>query len=777
MKKRLISVAIILAVIVGLPPVTLAAEPVLKYYDHCTMIPDAGEYFGVESFNEINLGPDMNTYSCAYYYRMSDIAMEEMIDYIDVLKDLGFKDYDPVLELSNTIFSGKNAQGDEVEVGFVTSGYWTIDVRHPVDYAKGLYFMGEESTAPAGTVNRFENFAKTNIYTEKQFADVVITDWFADSVRSAYELGLMKGQSSDSFGVNAPLTFAETIALAARLHSIYNGNGDNFAQGSPWYQVYADYALAHGIIDSAPADYGKAIYRGDFAYILANALPDEALEAVNSVEDGAIPDVPSDSYISGAVYKLYRTGVLTGNDTVGTFAPDSYIDRASVAAIVTRMADPSQRKSIALKEAQVVLYAPDARVISVPVAEVETYVAAGWSKIPVQLDITESGPNWQYANGYLYVTANGAGDVDRYTTTWMEKNQDTHTLYVRQGATSIHFFAFSGWNKLGRVELPSTLAKIDTYSFDKCAITRIGIPGSVTQIEYNAFSVAGGIKGLSQQPSSNASMVIYAPAGSVAEQFAKEYGIPFVPATQVAYPDGRTCMVSESERPIYLANGWYETMGQGADAITMYALDGRTQQVATNNVTANQAVGWYLYPDYVCAKADQMMEYGNREEAITYLESHLTEEVKAAQGTSFNYTSPITRNDVIGTPNGLKYFEKKELLCQAWSKAIGSPIAIVKSNIDHNSIGIPEVYITFRNLTGKDISALEVEFTCIDAYGKVTTDWPSLYNGNFTGYMEDDILKAYTEDTYCWTLYSNERTASIRNPHIVRAAATDGTRW
>lgn len=206
------------------------------------------------------------------------------------------------------------------------------------------------SHSPADTTPQpdLSNFQKQTVYNEGCFSDVSRSDWYASGVQGAFEFGLMKGYSENTFGANDTLTVAETIALAARLHSIYNGNGDNFKQESPWYQVYVDYAIENKLISSSYSDYSAPIYRGDFAFILKNALPETALAQVNSIEDGAIPDLPRESYIYNSIYTLYRAGILTGNDEKGTFTPDTTITRAAVAAIVTRMVDPNQRQHLSL---------------------------------------------------------------------------------------------------------------------------------------------------------------------------------------------------------------------------------------------------------------------------------------------------------------------------------------------------------------------------------------------------------------------------------------------
>ena len=109
----------------------------------------------------------------------------------------------------------------------------------------------------------------------------------------------------------------------------------------------------NGIIGADYKDYSAYITRKEFARILANSLPDEALAAINKVDDDAVPDVKTSDTYGPAVYKLYRAGILTGNDKQGTFSPNSYILRKEVAAIATRMVDPGLRRSVTLSSSSV----------------------------------------------------------------------------------------------------------------------------------------------------------------------------------------------------------------------------------------------------------------------------------------------------------------------------------------------------------------------------------------------------------------------------------------
>ncbi len=194
------------------------------------------------------------------------------------------------------------------------------------------------------------HFKKATIYSQGQFSDVAANQWFTDSVASAFEYGLMKGNSATTFSPYGDVTIAEAITMAARIHSIYSTGTEEFKQTGAWYQVYLDYALKNNIISKAyyNCDVKNKATRVQFAEIFANALPEKGLSAINSIADNAIPDVKSSNNGASAVYKLYRAGILTGSDVYGTFSPDTYITRAEAAAIVSRMAESDNRRSFKL---------------------------------------------------------------------------------------------------------------------------------------------------------------------------------------------------------------------------------------------------------------------------------------------------------------------------------------------------------------------------------------------------------------------------------------------
>lgn len=212
------------------------------------------------------------------------------------------------------------------------------------------------------------NFEKSQSYTPGQFADVPAGAWYAEGVSSAYELGLMKGTGAGAFSPTGSISVMETITLAARIHKTYYEGNATFATGTPWYQPYWDYAVKNGIVTEGQfTDTTAPATRAVFAQILANALPEEALEEINQVDSGAIADIPAGAGYEGAAYKLYRAGILTGSDAKGSFQPQSTITRSEVASIAARMAVEGSRKRVTLTTnaylRQFDVIYPDSRVV------------------------------------------------------------------------------------------------------------------------------------------------------------------------------------------------------------------------------------------------------------------------------------------------------------------------------------------------------------------------------------------------------------------------------
>lgn len=198
----------------------------------------------------------------------------------------------------------------------------------------------------AGAVSPgLDNFTRQRTYTDRVFNDVPADHWSRAGIAACYEYRLMEGRG-DAFDRTASLTVAEALTMADRLHEIYYTGASTLSPaGSPWYTPYVDYAKTNQIIREEDfLSFSSPISRADMAYVFARALPEEVLAGDKPVT--FIPDISqAPERDRGAIWTLYRAGVLLGNDSYGTFAPNTTISRQEAAAILARVAVPSERRS------------------------------------------------------------------------------------------------------------------------------------------------------------------------------------------------------------------------------------------------------------------------------------------------------------------------------------------------------------------------------------------------------------------------------------------------
>jgi len=193
-----------------------------------------------------------------------------------------------------------------------------------------------------------DSFQQQRVYDDR-FSDISKTDWFYEPIKICYEYDLVNGVSATSFAPKNRLSIAAILALASRLHNICTGGQYSFTEGSPWYQVYVDYARENGFLISGLDSYSRAAAREEVAAILTKALPDSMLTPINTVEDDALPDVLMNAPYASEIYTLYRAGILVGNDDTGSFSPKSSIRRSEIATIIARIANPDLRENRTFK--------------------------------------------------------------------------------------------------------------------------------------------------------------------------------------------------------------------------------------------------------------------------------------------------------------------------------------------------------------------------------------------------------------------------------------------
>lgn len=246
---------------------------------------------------------------------------------------------------ANCSFTVKRSGNDKEEASDETGNNQSAEEIKPIEQIE------EEKPDIEDKAYSFR-FPRTNVYHQDQFDDVKANQWFTQTVADAFEMGLVKGMSATEFSPYGDVTVAEAVTMAARIHKIYTSGTEDFSSnGGMWYQVYLDYAYENGVISRAyyNSDVSQKATRAQFAEIFASAMDDKGLYPISTVADNAIPDVKMTATYANDVYKLYRAGILAGNDTLGTFSPNTYITRAEASAILARMADTNNRLSFSIK--------------------------------------------------------------------------------------------------------------------------------------------------------------------------------------------------------------------------------------------------------------------------------------------------------------------------------------------------------------------------------------------------------------------------------------------
>lgn len=218
----------------------------------------------------------------------------------------------------------------------------------------------QDTAAPAQEETTSEDsapFVLLRVY-EGQFADVKGGDWFAPSVVSAYEYGLLNGRGEDSFAPSGNVTIAELLTIAARLRAIYTTGSDAVIpaakENEAWYAPYVSYLKSQNLLDNSfEGFYLLPASRAQMAGIFAFAVPEEWYTEPNaSLVTSAyssrdyIADVTDKTPYRSEILLMYRRGLLSGMDAKGSFYPDRSVSRAEIAALLTRVVKPETRLTL-----------------------------------------------------------------------------------------------------------------------------------------------------------------------------------------------------------------------------------------------------------------------------------------------------------------------------------------------------------------------------------------------------------------------------------------------
>lgn len=251
----------------------------------------------------------------------------------------------------------------------------------------------QDTAAPAQEETTSEDsapFVLLRVY-EGQFADVKDGDWFAPSVVSAYEYGVLNGRGESSFAPSGNVTIAELLTIAARLRAIYTTGSDavipTAKENEAWYAPYVSYLKSQNLLDNSfEGFYLLPASRAQMAGIFAFAVPEEWYTEPNAslvtsayASRDYIADVTDKTPYRSEILLMYRRGLLSGMDAKGSFYPDRSVSRAEIAALLTRVVKPETRLTLTWTVAPYhsVKNATLASLVKAPAADVAPDVGQG----------------------------------------------------------------------------------------------------------------------------------------------------------------------------------------------------------------------------------------------------------------------------------------------------------------------------------------------------------------------------------------------------------------
>lgn len=191
---------------------------------------------------------------------------------------------------------------------------------------------------------------------ENTFRDVPQNHWAYDFVEQAAQEGWVTGVGGGRYEPESKITGAEFLTMITK--SLYPEEIGLGEPGEPWYQPYVNTAEAHGMLTHGLGE-KEVLDNPVNRYRMAAVLCSVAKETgVVEYENGGIlaadgitvmNDSNASNYIGDwasvpeeyreAVMVSYALGLLSGNDSKGTFGGASSMNRAESAVVLCRIND------------------------------------------------------------------------------------------------------------------------------------------------------------------------------------------------------------------------------------------------------------------------------------------------------------------------------------------------------------------------------------------------------------------------------------------------------
>lgn len=173
------------------------------------------------------------------------------------------------------------------------------------------------------------------------FADVKDSDWFYDSVKYAFENGLMKGVSDTEFAPDSHITRAMFVTVIYRMENQPQADKSIFSdiEIGGYYEKAIAWASANGIVSGISKDIfapDEPITREQMATIICRYALFKGYDTKTNGETDYTDNADISNYAKSAVAWAAENSVMTGHAN-GSFAPKANTTRAEAAAVFMRI--------------------------------------------------------------------------------------------------------------------------------------------------------------------------------------------------------------------------------------------------------------------------------------------------------------------------------------------------------------------------------------------------------------------------------------------------------
>lgn len=199
-------------------------------------------------------------------------------------------------------------------------GYELLSISVRDADGKPVALDGMKFTMPESSVTVTAVFGQGGL----PFVDVSVNAWYYETVKAAYEAGLMNGVTDTEFAPNAPLTRAMIWTIIAR------ASGVETEGGATWYAKAQEWVVANGVSDGE--DPMGNVTREQLVTMLWRLNGSEVMTGYigNYIDTGDISE-----WANNAMLWAVQNGIIEGDENMA-LAPKADTTRAQAATFFVR---------------------------------------------------------------------------------------------------------------------------------------------------------------------------------------------------------------------------------------------------------------------------------------------------------------------------------------------------------------------------------------------------------------------------------------------------------